>query len=91
MDTKHSPFPWHRDLDHERASPANIGNIYDAEDNIVATVAPHERMDANAAVIVAAPKLAGACRAVVDSWIRGDLAAAARDCEAALRDAGLMD
>jgi len=39
----------------------------------------------------AAPALADACRAVVDNWEHGDLAAAARQCAEALKKAGVSD
>ncbi|MCC6355226.1 MAG: hypothetical protein IT577_15145 [Verrucomicrobiae bacterium] len=43
---------------------------------------------ANARLIAAAPNLLAACRAVADNWETGDLAAAARLCADAAREAG---
>jgi len=42
---------------------------------------------ANARLIAAAPDLLAACQSVIDSWERGDLAAAARQCAAAIAKA----
>jgi hypothetical protein len=46
-----------------------------------------EREQANARLIVAAPRLLAACRMVVERWEIGDLAEAARMCQAAIFEA----
>lgn len=88
----YTPGPWEFDL-HFIVAPDPAGlhpDIYIAEipesDN-EGRVASDEQQLANRQLIAAAPELLEACRMVVTRWERGDLAAAARACAAAVAKA----
>lgn len=74
MTDKHTPGPWAA-----RTGRANT-TVYAGPAYAVALGC----RAADARLIAAAPELLEACRAVVDRWERGDLAEAARMCEAAI-------
>jgi hypothetical protein len=58
-------------------------NVYilDDKEEVVAIVKPHADQRDHAKLIVAAPDLLTACRAIINNWEHGDLAAAARQCQ----------
>lgn len=80
-----TPGPWH--------SPKDHCGIYvlDGGECVADTVWLGEERGterrANARLIAAAPELLEACRAVVERWEHGDLAEAARMCDAAIASA----
>jgi hypothetical protein len=88
--TEHSPGPWHRReskfdssvweiiADYCESPLAEVPRWEDEEGN------DSEEARANLAVMTAAPDLLAACRMVVSRWERGDLAEAARACQAAV-------
>jgi hypothetical protein len=77
----HSPGEWHMDIATDGAV------IYDDHATIARVPIDLAAWPANAALIKAAPRLLAACRMVVDRWERGDLAEAARACDAAIAEA----
>jgi hypothetical protein len=85
----HTPGSWEHDGQFIIAPDPNgihsdiyIAEIVEADEE--GRLAPTEQQVANARLIAAAPELLEACRMVVDNWERGDLAAAARACDAAV-------
>jgi hypothetical protein len=87
--TEHTPGPWQQSWQFIVApDPDGIHpDIYIAEiaeEDSDGRVASPDQQEANGRLIVAAPKLFGACRMVIDRWERGDLAEAARACQTAV-------
>jgi hypothetical protein len=87
--TQHTPGPWQQDWNYIVApDPDGIHpDIYIAEiteDDSDGRLASPEQQEANGRLIVAAPDLLAACRMVVARWESGDLAEAARACQAAV-------
>lgn len=88
----HTPGPWHQEWNFIVA-PDPAGDYPDiyiaeiAEEDDEGRVAPPDHQIANGMLIAAAPELLGACLMVVDRWERGDLAEAARACQAAVERA----
>lgn len=90
----HSPAPWSYEYSpytHQAAGAAGeelpAFEIFDAEGNKLFDTnedAAAELQDANARLASAAPELLAACRMVIARWERGDLAEAARACQAAV-------
>jgi hypothetical protein len=85
MSSKHTPGPW------EVGGLQQLGKtkgprVFHKESNvtIAVVVSGGGRTEANARLIATAHDLLNACRAVVDAWEGGDLAAAARECQAAI-------
>lgn len=79
----HTPAPW--------AYEEETGRVYFADGEVEPTIAFLDlentspvRAKADGHLIVAAPTLLAACRMVVERWERGDLAEAARACQAAV-------
>jgi hypothetical protein len=93
---KYSPGPWHY---FEQRTWGAFASTYGCVGNskpgtpgffvIVNGCAPGgtEEAKANAKLMSAAPNLLEACHAVVESWESGDLAGAARLCQAAIDEA----
>ena len=67
---------------HATVFPRNANTDPDRDDPRDVSIAA-----ANARLIAAAPALLAACRAVAENWETGDLAAAARLCAGAAREA----
>lgn len=86
---EHTPGPWQQDW-HFIVAPDPAGihpDIYIAEiaeDDSDGRIPPPEQQEANGRLIAAAPELLAACRLVVERWESGDLAEAARECQAAI-------
>jgi hypothetical protein len=85
----HTPGPWQQSWQFIVAP--DRGGIHPdiylaeiAESDSEGRIASPEQQEANGRLIVAAPDLLAACRLVVARWQRGDLAAAARACQAAI-------
>lgn len=88
----HTPGPWYFSADR---NGFYVGKAFNGE--MTAVIAKLRRFRANpnwekeyvpnARLIAAAPKLLEACRAVVNAWESGDLAAAARLCASAVEKA----
>jgi hypothetical protein len=86
---KHTPGPWKQDWQFIVAPDPNgiHADIYIAEiaeEDCDGRIASPEQQAANGQVIAAAPDLLAACRMIVARWERGDLAEAARACQAAV-------
>lgn len=87
--TEHTPGPWQQDW-HFIVAPDPDGlhpDIYVAElaeEDCDGRIASPAQQKANGRLIVAAPELLAACRMVIARWERGDLAEAARACQAAV-------
>lgn len=85
----HTPGPWQHEW-HFIVAPDRSGwhpDIYIAEiagEDSDGRIAPPEEQAANGRLLAAAPDLLSACRLVVDRWEHGDLAEAARACDAAV-------
>ncbi len=84
----HTPGPWQQSWQFIVApDPGGVHpDIYlaeIAEEDSDGRVASPEQQEANGRLIVAAPELLAACRMVVARWEHGDLAEAARACQAA--------
>jgi hypothetical protein len=89
-DTAHSEGPWYyRESDFDphvwevmadwcESPVAEVPRWKDEDGN------DSEEAKANRSLIAAAPALLAACRLVVERWLRGDLAEAARACHAAI-------
>lgn len=87
--SEHTPGPWQQDWQFIVAPDPNgiHPDIYIAEmadEDSEGRVASPEQQEANGRLIVAAPDLLAACRMVIDRWEQGDLAEAARACQAAV-------
>jgi hypothetical protein len=93
MTTRYSPAPWHYRVSENCPDVWEI--IADFCEFPIAEVPRQqdedgndsEEAEANACLMTAAPKLLAACQMVVDRWERGDLAEAARVCNAAIAEA----
>lgn len=92
----HTPGPWHvcegnRHLvsDSSHMTVASVSQIVSGNLRTGKTeyVPGHVMQDANSYLIAAAPDLLEACKSVVVAWDFGDLAAAARQCSAAIAKA----
>ena len=86
---QHTPGPWQQDWNYIVApDPDGVHpDLYIAEiteDDSDGRIPSPEQQEANGRLIVAAPDLLAACRKVVARWERGDLAEAARACQAAV-------
>ena len=86
---EHTPGPWQQSWQFIVApDPDGIHpDIYIAEiaeEDSEGRIASREQQAANGRLIVAAPALLAACRMVIDRWEHGDLAEAARTCQAAV-------
>ena len=86
---EHTPGPWQQDWQFIVApDPDGIHpDIYIAEiaeEDSDDRIASPEQREANGRLIVAGPALLAACRMVIARWERGDLAEAARACQAAV-------
>lgn len=83
----HTPGPWTINPNRKYRAHHFIMAARGKENQTVVATVPHHFdepvQDADASLIAAAPDLLVACEAVVASWERGDLAAAARLCAAA--------
>lgn len=92
QDNEHTPGPWQQDWQFIVApDPGGIHpDIYIAEiaeEDSEGRIATPEQQIANGRLIAAAPELLAACRKVIDRWEKGDLAEAARACQAAVESA----
>jgi len=96
--TEHTPGPWDCDActtfyatpdGHDEINMIEIrANVTeDGWDTVAFIEAIWPGADANARLIAAAPRLFDACRMVVERWETGDLAEAARMCQAAIAEA----
>src|SRR5262249_57033963 len=84
----YAPYTARETGDDERELPAY--EIFDADGTKIFDTnedMPAEIQEANARLAVAFPALLAACRMVIDRWQRGDLAEAARACQAAVEQA----
>lgn len=80
----HTLAPWHS----AKGEDGDIVVLGSDSDWYICSLNPDDPKRAeNARLIVAAPKLLEACTAVVNAWESGDLAAAARLCASAAREA----
>lgn len=99
METKHTPGPWRAAWNANRNANrlwagVDCGDEQDPHRAEVCTVCVEnikldddeawDRAKADVRLIAAAPALLAACEAVVNAWDYGDLAAAARQCQAAI-------
>jgi hypothetical protein len=97
MTNHHSPIPWTYEYNpytlqrgDAAAEELPAFEIFDAEQNKIFETnedMPCEIQEANARLASAAPELLEACRLVVARWEQGDLAEAARSCQAAIAEA----
>lgn len=79
--TKHTPGPWKQVGGTEVWEERNVYRICKCSGSYGPKA---DAMRFNARLITAAPELLAACQAIVATWERGDLAAAARQCQAAI-------
>jgi hypothetical protein len=90
--TKHTPGPWYYNGDEGNDTDKHGHNVNaipeGSEDGaIICEISEGPHAEANARLIKASPRLLNACLAVINSWEKGDLAAAARMCNEAIKEA----